>query len=293
MPTPFLVPGALSIHLTSENSHGQAENAYELRKSGWKRRRITRGGNDESTYVRRAIAGDGQPTWVPYHAHEMLAHEVDRGAVDWARLRIGGATWADLDPLEFGRLRQLTATAGDRADRLLASLSDREIASALGLIRTVAEVTAGTLLLFGRSEALRRFLPTHETAFQVLRGLEVEVNDFLPYPLLRLAEEMFTRFQARNSEEELQSGMFRVVISTYSQTAFREALANALIHRDYTQRGAVRVQWSEEQLEISSPGGSQAAYGWTACSSRHRIHAARCLRMRSSAPASSSEPGAG
>ena len=57
--------------------------------------------------------------------------EVDRGAVDWAGLRIGGATWADLDPLEFERIRRLTATAGDRADRLLASLSDREIASAL------------------------------------------------------------------------------------------------------------------------------------------------------------------
>ncbi len=212
-------------------------------------------GTTRGTYVRRAVAGDGRPTCVPYHAHEMLAREVDRGAVDWAGLRIGGATWADLDPLEFERLRQLTATAGDRADRLLASLSDREIASALGLMRTEAEVTAGALLLFGRSEALRRFLPTHEAAFQVLRGVEVEVNDFLPYPLLRLAEEMFTRFQARNAEEELQLGLFRVAISTYSATAFREALANALIHRDYTRRGAVHVQWSEEQLEVSSPGG--------------------------------------
>ncbi|HTU77037.1 MAG TPA: crosslink repair DNA glycosylase YcaQ family protein [Trebonia sp.] len=212
-------------------------------------------GTTKGTYVRRAIAGDGQPTCVPYHAHEMLAHEVDRGAVDWAGLRIGGATWTDLDPLEFERLRRLIATAGDRADRLLASLSDREIASALGLMRAEAEVTAGALLLFGRSEALRRFLPTHEAAFQVLRGLEVEVNDFLPYPLLRLAEEMFTRFQARNAEEELQLGLLRIAIATYSETAFREALANALIHRDYTQRGAVHVQWSEDQLEISSPGG--------------------------------------
>lgn len=212
-------------------------------------------GTTKGTYVRRAIAGDGRPTCVPYHSHEMLAHEVDRGAVDWAGLRIGGAVWGDLDPLEFERLRRLTNTAGDRADRLLASLSDREIASALGLVRAEAEVTAGALLLFGRSEALRRFLPTHEAAFHVLRGLEVEVNDFLPYPLLRLAEEMFARFQARNAEEELQFGLFRVAISTYSETAFREALANALIHRDYTQPGAVHVQWSEEQLEISSPGG--------------------------------------
>src|SRR5260370_31486177 len=122
-------------------------------------------------------------------------------------------------------------------------------------MRTEAEATAGTLLIFGRSEAMRRLRPTHEAAFQVLRGLEVEVNDFLPYPLLRLAEEMFTRFQARNSEEELQFGMFRVAISTYSETAFREALANALIHRDYTQRGPLHLQWGQEPLEISSPGG--------------------------------------
>lgn len=54
---------------------------------------------------------------------------------------------------------------------------------------------------------MRGFLPTHEAAFQVLRGLEVEVNDFLPYPLLRLTEEMFARFRARNRAEELQFGL--------------------------------------------------------------------------------------
>ncbi|MDN5852663.1 MAG: putative DNA binding domain-containing protein [Actinomycetia bacterium] len=215
-------------------------------------------GTTKGTYVRRAIAGDGRPTCVPYHAHEMLAHEVDRGAVDWAALRVGGATWEDLDPLEFERLRRLVTlvtAAGDGGDRILVGLSDREIASALGLLRQEQEITTGALLLFGRTESLRRFLPTHEAAFQVLRGLEVEVNDFLPHPLLRLAEDIFARFRARNRAEELQFGLLRVAISTYSETAFREALANALIHRDYTRRGAVHIQWSDEQLEISSPGG--------------------------------------
>jgi ATP-dependent DNA helicase RecG len=212
-------------------------------------------GTTQGTYVRRAIGGDGRPTCVPYHAHEMLAHEVDRGAVDWAAVRVGGASWEDLDPLEFERLRQLANSSGAGADGVLASLSDREIASALGLVRSDADVTAGALLLFGRTDALRRYLPTHEAAFQVLRGEDVEVNDFLPYPLLRLAEEMFSRFRARNREEEMQSGLFRIAVSAYSETAFREALANALIHRDYTLPGAVHVQWREEQLEISSPGG--------------------------------------
>lgn len=138
---------------------------------------------------------------------------------------------------------------------MLASLSDREIASALGLVRPEADVTMGALLLFGRVHALRRLVPTHEAAFQVMRGLEVEVNDFLPHPLFRLAEEMLARLQARNSQEELRFGLLRVPVAAYSVTAFREALANALIHRDYTRPGAVHVHLSRDQLEISSPGG--------------------------------------
>jgi ATP-dependent DNA helicase RecG len=170
-------------------------------------------------------------------------------------LRVSGATWEDLDPLEFERLRRSVTTAGDGADRVLATLSDREIASALGLIRAEAEVTAGALLLFGHEDALARFVPTHEAAFQVLSGLKVEVNDFFRLPLLRLAEELFARFRARNREEELDFGLIRVAVAAYSQTALREALANALIHRDYTRPGAVLVQWSQDQLEIASPGG--------------------------------------
>jgi ATP-dependent DNA helicase RecG len=51
---------------------------------------------DSPRVVGTTIGTYGRPTCVPYHVHEMLAHEVDRGAVDWAGLRIGGAIWADL-----------------------------------------------------------------------------------------------------------------------------------------------------------------------------------------------------
>ncbi|XVU24875.1 ATP-binding protein [Actinoplanes sp. CA-054009] len=212
-------------------------------------------GTAKGMYVRRAIGGDGRPTCLPYHAHEMLAHEVDRGAVDWASLGVGGASWDDLDPLEFERARRLAVESGAAADRVLATLSDREIANALGMTRVGVPITAGALLLFGKVEAIRNHLPTHDAAFQVLRGLDVQVNEFLPLPLIRLAEELLARFRVRHQEEELQFGLVRVAVSNYSETAFREAVANALIHRDYTRRGAVYVQWNEDQLEISSPGG--------------------------------------
>lgn len=191
----------------------------------------------------------------------MLAHEVDRGAVDWAGLSVGGTNWTDLDPLEFERLRQMVGTASGGADRALGTLSDREIASALGFTRHDAEVTTGGLLMSGKVDAPRRFLPTHEAAFQVLRGLDVEVNDFLRYPLLRLAEEMLARFRARNTEEEVDFGLLRVAVSAYSETAFRDALANALVHRDYTRLGAVHVQSTAAQPRDASavPSGKPPA----------------------------------
>jgi len=46
-----------------------------------------------------------------------------------------------------------------------------------------------------------------------------------------------------------------VGVPDYPPGAFREALANALIHRDYTRLGAVHVQWYPDCLEISNPGG--------------------------------------
>jgi ATP-dependent DNA helicase RecG len=206
-------------------------------------------------YVRRAVGGDGRPTCLPLRAHEMLAREIDRGAADFARLPAQGATWDDLDPFEFERVRRLIADAGDRADRVLVTLADQELTRALGLEVPESEVSTGALLLFGREASLRRHIPTHEAAFQVLRGLDVEVNEFMRFPLLRLADEMYQRFKARNTEEEIQFGLFRIAIPAYSETAFREALANALTHRDYTKRGAIHVQWSMDQLEVSSPGG--------------------------------------
>lgn len=212
-------------------------------------------GTTKGTYLRRTIGADGRPRCMPFYAHEMLAHQIDYGAVDFASLPARGATWADLDSLEFERVRRLVRESGSRADQILAELADHEIARALGVARADDEVTTGALLLFGRAEAIRRYIPTHEAAFQVMRGEEVQTNDFFTFPLLRLADEMFNRFRARNDEEELQVGMFRVAIPAYSETAFREALANALTHRDYTRRGAVHVQWSDDQLEISSPGG--------------------------------------
>lgn len=101
-----------------------------------------------------------------------------------------------------------------------------------------------------------RFIPTHEIAFQVLVDqLGVRLNDFWHWPLLRTLDEILTRFRAMNREQEITVGMLRIGIPDYPERAFREAIANALVHRDYTRLGAVHIQWYPDRIEISNPGG--------------------------------------
>lgn len=221
-------------------------------------------GTTTGIYKRRAIGGRGRPECRPYHFHEMQAHLADRGVLDYSDLVVPEARWEDLDPLEFERFRRFIRESKGQGDRSLLGLPDGELAKALGAVEANHEVGAVRvlgLLLFGREEALRRFLPTVEVAFQVLSGTEVEVNDFFCWPLLRVMEEVLMRFRARYREEELMIGLLRVSVPEYSERAFREAVANALIHRDYTQLGAVHIQWYEDHLVISNPGGFPEGVG--------------------------------
>lgn len=215
-------------------------------------------GTSDGKYVRRAIGGDGRPACVPFMFHEMQAHQADRGVLDYSALSLPGVRWEDLDPLELERFRRMIRESRGRGDVSLLELSDLELAKALGAVEANHQVRAVRvlgLLLFGKEDVIRRALPTHEVAFQVLAGVNVEVNDFLRWPLVRTMEELETRFRARNREEEVMTGLLRIGVPDYSERAFREAAANALIHRDYSRLGAVHVQWHTDRMEISNPGG--------------------------------------
>lgn len=66
---------------------------------------------------------------------------------------------------------------------------------------------------------------------------------------------MQARFDARTQEREVQVGLIRVPVPDYARGAFREALLNALFHRDYRRLGTVYMQWPPDRLELASPGG--------------------------------------
>ena len=212
------------------------------------------------TALRRVIGPDGKPQSLPFYPRDQRSRRTDLGLLDFSSQEMEDLTFDDLDPLEFERLRQMVSNL--RGDRALLELSDQELAQALRLVEThgkrLMPNVAGVLLL-GRPNALRKAIPTHQVNFQVLDPAgDVKVNDLLDGPLLRVIQDIENRFAARNEERETLVGMIRLPIPDYSAIGFREAVNNALLHRDYSRLGAVYIQWYPDHLLITNPGGLPA-----------------------------------
>lgn len=240
----------ISVRITFLQEEGYPVAAIEVPKST----RLV--ATSDGLIQRRRLKADGTPECVPFYPHEFTSRQANLGLLDPAALPVAGATQSDFDPLERERLRQMIQRYG--GDSLLLGLSDEELDGALGLLRTVEGQkvpTVAGLLLIGRETALRDHLPTHEVSFQVLDGTQVRVNEFYKTPLLKTFERIMEQFELRVEEDEVQWGLFRIPIPTFDRRAFREALVNALVHRDYSTLGTVYVRLQDDDLSISNPGG--------------------------------------
>ena len=207
--------------------------------------------------LRRAIGSDGKPQTVPFYARDQVSRRVDLGLLDFSAQPVDTATFDDFDPLEFERVRQTVTKL--RGDRTLLELSNEELAKALRLVETrdgaLVPNVAG-LLLLGRLTSIQRFLPTHAVHFQVLdiQG-DVRLNDAFHEPIVKIIEEIESRFKARNEEREKIVGLLRYPIPDYSPIGFREAVNNALLHRDYSRMESIYIQWQHDHILITNPGG--------------------------------------
>lgn len=206
---------------------------------------------------RRRIKADGTPENVPMYPHEIASRLSDLSLLDYSSLCVPDATYSDLDPVERERLRSIIRM-NPQGEQNLLELDDEELDKALRLVADNNGQLIPTycgMLLIGRTDSLRRCVPTAEAAFQVLNGTNVVLNESFLLPLLAAFEKMETYMNARNTEAEIEEGLFRISVPDYNKRAFREALVNAFSHRDYTMMGRVRVQMDNDGLTISNPGG--------------------------------------
>ncbi len=174
---------------------------------------------------------------------------------------VPGATFADLDPAKVAAyLATLEEESDDRTD---GNDNPETRLADLGLVRAAAPgvdfvPTTAAILLFGKQPG--RFLPQASVKLAHFRGTEVDgpiVDRKEVFGTLDKIIEDTARFVSNNMRIPARiQGLYREDMPDYPLVAVREAITNALAHRDYSisgQKVAVRV--FDDRLEVESPGG--------------------------------------
>lgn len=176
------------------------------------------------------------------------------GEVDWSGRQAQGVSVADLDPVQMARARNVLRSK-DPGSALL-ELDDMEFLAGLEAVREGAVTDTG-MLLFARRDVLAARCPQAQFHYVLLRDeTTVARNDIDRLPILEVIERMEQVFQGPlNPEEEVALGLFKLRIPQFPLEAVREAVLNALTHRDYTLPAEVLVRHSSDELMVTSPGG--------------------------------------
>lgn len=161
----------------------------------------------------------------------------------------------DLDSRAIQRFRQLWARKSGNHSLLHANheqlLTDAEL-----LIDGSPRYAA--LILLGKHSALGRFLPQAETVFEYRskHGSTTyqERKEYRKGFLLYDAD-LWETLNLRNEVQQIREGLFVRDFLTFNQAVVREAILNAISHRDYQMPSSVFVRQFPSELQIVSPGG--------------------------------------
>lgn len=179
---------------------------------------------------------------------------------------VAAASWDDLDPEAVARFRR--EVRGLRPASPLLALDDEALLTRVGAVvshrKALAPTLAG-LLFFGR--APQQFFPALTITFLHFAGtdlapprpdapLYLDNREFRGRIPEMLDAARGALHAAMSKAGMLDGGLRRQERPEYPDVALREALLNAVAHRDYGREGSfVQVRLFADRLEVQSPGG--------------------------------------
>jgi ATP-dependent DNA helicase RecG len=206
------------------------------------------------------VAVDGIPWWRVGDELTEMPEEIRRaiyaeGGHDFSAEICVGATMDDLDEeaIEIFRTKWIERSKNDRLRKISAKqlLRDCEAITDVG-------VTYAALILFGNHKSLGEYLAQNEIIFEfrmserpgpALQREEFRVGFFASF------DKIWSLINLRNDRQSYHEGFFIFDVPAFNEDVVREALLNAVSHRNYQMAGSVFVKQYQDRLVIDSPGG--------------------------------------
>jgi len=206
------------------------------------------------------IQADGIVWWykgdslikMPQEMQREIYSEIDR---DFSSNVCNGATLQNLDndAIEVFRAKWVEKSGNNQHKNTTAE----QLLFDCGAISD-SGVTYAALILFGTSTALRKYLPQSEIVFEYrssdASGPAQQRDDFR-VGFFACYDRIWELINLRNDKQHYQDGLFIFDIPTFNERVVREALLNAVSHRNYELGGNVFVRQYRDRLFIESPGG--------------------------------------
>lgn len=137
------------------------------------------------------------------------------------------------------------------------SLSSIQLLKDLELMEN-GKLNYAALLLLGTKKEISTRLADAEIIFEYRNTHDqIHFSERHEYrkPILIAVEEIWKDINNHNQTYQYQEGLLRHDIRTFNELVAREALLNAVTHRDYQQKGSVFVKQNPSFITFESPGG--------------------------------------
>lgn len=175
---------------------------------------------------------------------------------------VPGLTLSDLDEASIEAFRQRWITKAMKAEdqSLVERLQSLGVEQLLEDAEAISDgaLTYASLILFGNRTAVTKHLASAEIVFEY-RSSDASgpAQDRMEYRegFFGYYDKLWSQINLRNDKQDFQEGLFVAPISTFGERPVREAILNAVSHRNYQLSGSIFIRQFPRRMEIDSPGG--------------------------------------
>ena len=165
-------------------------------------------------------------------------------------LRVG-----DLDDSAIRKMKQAYADKQENAAFL--SINTEQVLSDLGLL-SESRLTYAALILLGRKDVIVQYLPQAQTIWE-FRFTESQIpydfRETTAEPLFVGIDKIWSLINGKNAQIPIRLGTRIFPIQSFNEEVIREAVLNAITHRDYSITSEVLIKQYPRKLILSNPGG--------------------------------------
>lgn len=177
---------------------------------------------------------------------------------DFSALTCDNASIDDLNDLAISIFRMLWSKKSNNISILQMHLEELLQASEL---LVDGKLNYAALILLGKKESLGKILPNSEIVFEYRNSessIESQQREDFRIGFFAIQSKLWDLINLRNEVQHVQDGLFIRDIPNFNEEVIREALLNAVTHRDYSLQGSVFIRQYPNLLEIENPGSFPA-----------------------------------